>query len=115
MPYCNTQAMQLHLAEISRHVEPGAHAIVILDQAGWHTTEKLVAPANLTLVCLPPKCPELNPAENVWQFLRQRFLSNRVFRDYQHIVDACTDAWNALIEQPWRIMLIGLRKWCHAS
>jgi hypothetical protein len=58
MPYCNTQAMQLHLAEISRHVEPGAHAIVILDQAGWHTTEKLVVPANLTLVCLPPKCPE---------------------------------------------------------
>ncbi len=102
MPTCNTQALQLHLAEISRHVEPGAHAIVILNQAGWHTAAKLDIPATLTLICLPPKCPELNSAENVWQFLRQRYLSNWVFRDDQHIVDVCVETWNALIDQHLR-------------
>ena len=66
MPRCDTEAMALHLEEIARAVEPGAHAVVLLDQAGWHTTEALTVPANITLMPLPPRCPELNPAENVW-------------------------------------------------
>jgi hypothetical protein len=44
--------------------------VLIRDQAGWHLSDKLVAPPNITLVPLPPKCPELNPVENVWQFIR---------------------------------------------
>ena len=71
--------MSLHLAEISQAVSPGAHAVVLLDQAGWHTSPKLNVPANLSLLALPPKSPELNPTENVWQLLRDNWLSNRVF------------------------------------
>ena len=67
----------------------------------------------LTLVPLPPKCPELNPVENVWQFIRDNWLSNRVFRCYDDIVDHCCHAWNRLVEQPWTIMSIGLRDWAH--
>ena len=59
--------MTLHLKEIAQAVAPGAHALVLVDQAGWHQSKKLVIPANITLVPLPPRSPELNPMENVWQ------------------------------------------------
>ena len=71
MPWCDTHAVTAHLAEISAMVEPGAHAVVILDQAGWHMSKALVVPENITLLPLPlplpPRSPELNPVENVWQ------------------------------------------------
>jgi len=91
--------MNLHLAEIARNVAPGAHAVLLLDQAGWHMTDKLNVPPNVTIMPLPAKCPELNPQENVWQFLRDNRLSNRVFKSYDDIVDHCCDAWNSLVEQ----------------
>jgi hypothetical protein len=69
-PHCNTQAMNLHLQEIGKAVARGRHAVLLLDQAGWHMSAKLAVPANVTLVALPPKCPELNPTENVWRLMR---------------------------------------------
>jgi len=79
LPWCNSTTMALQLEEISQAVSPGAHAVVLLDQAGWHTSTKLKVPANISLLPLPPKAPELNPQENVWQYLRGNWLSNRVF------------------------------------
>ena len=79
--------MQWHLEEISSQVSPGAHAVVILDQAGWHGSNKLLIPANITLLHLPPRAPELNPVENVWQFLRDNWLSNTIFKSYDQIVE----------------------------
>ena len=111
LPRCNTEAMTLHLAEISARVAPGRHAALVVDQAGWHLSAGLVVPANITIVPLPAKCPELNPQENVWQFLRDNWLSNRVFTSYDNIVDHCCFAWNKLVEQPWTIMSIGQRDW----
>ena len=105
--------MSLHLAEIAAEVAPGGHAVLILDQAGWHLSKRLAVPKNITLVALPPKCPELNPVENVWQFLRENWLSNRVFTSYEDLLDHCCDAWNRLVDQPWKIMSIGLRDWAH--
>jgi transposase len=113
MPVCNTEAMNLHIVEIAAEVAPGAHAIVILDQAGWHMSNRLNVPDNITLMPLPPKCPELNPVENLWQFMRDNWLSNRVFNSNKNIVDHCCYAWNSLIDQPWRIMSIGLRQWAY--
>ena len=104
LPRCNTEGMTLHLAEISAAVAPGAHAVLILDQAGWHISAGLVIPANITLLPLPAKCPELNPVENVWQFMRDNWLSNRIFKSYDDILDHCCFAWNRLTDQPWRIM-----------
>jgi hypothetical protein len=111
LPACHTGAMQLHLDEIASQVTPGAHAILILDQAGWHTARALAVPANITLLPLPPRAPELNPVENVWQFMRQNWLSNRVFRTYEDILNHCCQAWRKLLDQPWKIMSIGLRDW----
>ena len=114
LPWCNTHAMNLHLAEISAAVSKDAHAVLIVDQAGWHLTPKLKTPDNITILPLPPRAPELNPVENVWQFMRDNWLSNRVFRNYDEIVALCCNAWNKLIDQPWRIMSIGSRDWANA-
>jgi transposase len=103
--------MNLHLAAISADVTPGRHAALLLDQAGWHLSAKLAVPDNITIVPLPAKCPELNPQENVWQFMRDNWLSNRVFKGYDDIVAHCCAAWNDLIDQPWRIRSIGKREW----
>ena len=92
LPFCNSDAMDLHLQEISRTVAPGAH-----------------------ILTLPPRAPELNPVENVWQFMRDNWLSNRVFKSHDDIVDHCCDAWNKLVDQPWTIMSIGHREWAHRS
>ena len=100
MPYADTDMMQLHLDEISRNVAEGAHAVLLLDRAGWHTTGKLDVPENITPIFLPSRAPELNPVENVWQYLRQNWLSNTVFENYDAIVDAACDAWRKLIAQP---------------
>jgi putative transposase len=104
LPACNTEAMNLHLAEIAAAVAPAAHAVLLVDQAGWHMSTRLVVPANITIIALPPKCPELNPVENVWQFMRDNWLSNRIFKSYDDLVDHCCEAWNKLVDQPWRIM-----------
>ena len=111
LPVCNSEAMQLHLNAIAGKVSPGAHAIVILDQAGWHGAKDLRVPTNISLLPLPPRSPELNGQENVWQFVRQNWLSNRVFQCFDDIVGHCCDAWNALIEQPWKIMSLAGRTW----
>ena len=113
MPRCTTEAMVHHLDEISATVIPGAHAVLLLDQAGWHTTKTLPVPDNITLLPLPARSPELNPVENVWQFMRENWLGNRIFASYEAILDHCCEAWNKLIAQPWRIMSIGLRQWIH--
>lgn len=126
MPYADTNAMQTHLDEISRKVAKGAHAALVLDRAGWHTTDKLKVPRNITLILLPSRSPELNPAfakrrrftvargvENIWQYLRANWLSNRVFESYDDIIDAACQAWNKLIALPAVITSIGMRQWAH--
>jgi hypothetical protein len=113
LPRCNTAAMNLHLQEISAVIARGAHAIILIDQAGWHLSKALQIPDNMTMLPLPPKSPELNPVENIWQFIRDNWLSNRVFKSYNDILDHCCFAWNRLTDEPWRIMSIGLRDWAH--
>jgi len=113
LPKANTAMMQLHLEEISRNVAAHAHAVVLMDRAGWHKTDKLKLPKNLTIILLPSRSPELNPVENVWQYLRHNWLSNTVFDDYQAILDAGCEAWNRLVARPETIMSIGLRDWAH--
>ena len=102
--------MAAHLKEISAHVAPEAHAVLLLDQAGWHMSRRLDVPDDITLL---PRAPEVNPVETVWQVLRDNWSSNRVFGSYDDIVAPCCDAWNRLVEQPWTIMSIGLRDWAN--
>jgi transposase len=111
LPDVNTEAMNRHLSEISRNVQTGAHAVIIIDGAGWHKANDLVIPANISLLPLPPYSPELNAQENIWQYLRQNFLAGRIFETYDDIVDACCKAWNALTAETGRIQSIATRDW----
>ena len=99
----NTEAMNLMLEEVSLAVTPGAHAALLIDGAGWHVSSDLVVPANLTLVPLPPYSPELNAIEKLWQFMRDNFLSHRLFADLNAILDAGCHAWNQIRAEKGRI------------
>ena len=115
MPYANTEAMNKHLEEISKAVSPGAHAVLIHDGAGWHGSSDLVMPANITPITLPPYSPELNPVENIWEYLRKNKLANRIYETYEDIVEACCEAWNALMATPECIASIAYRGWAKVS
>jgi putative transposase len=116
LPAANAAMMNLHLAEISSQVAAGAHAIVVMDGAGWHETGgELCLPANITPLHLPPYAPELNPVENVWAFLRSNKLANRVYETYDDILDACSDAWTWLTGQPECITAIASRPWAQVT
>ena len=111
LPFADTAAMNRHLAEIGGCVRPGAHGVLLLDGAGWHTAKGLRVPANLTLVRLPSYSPELNPVENVWEYLRENQLSLRVWPDQAAVVESCCADWNALMSLPERITSITTRTW----
>jgi len=115
-PAANTEMMNLHLAEISTQVAEGAIAVLTCDGAGWHQPGgELVVPDNIVLLRLPPYSPELNPMENVWDYLRQNKLCALVWDSYDDIVEACKTAWNWLIADPERITSIGSREWACVS
>jgi len=93
--------MNLHLKWISEHVRQGpggdlVRVVLILDRAGWHTSPRLKVPENITLLHQPSYSPELNPVENLWHWLRSHNLSNRVYRDTDHLYVAAAQAWNTL-------------------
>jgi len=115
LPHANTEAMQLHLDEISATVAAGAHAVLILDRAGWHTSGKLDMPDNITPIWLPSRAPELNPVENVCQHLRQNWLANTVFETFDDIIEPICHASNQLTAQPETIASIGRRNWAHVG
>jgi hypothetical protein len=98
MPRVNIAAMNQHLEEISRAVTAGAHAALVVDGAGWHRPGgDLKVPSNITLIPLPPYTPELNPVENIWQYLRGNKLSLNVWQTYDEIMKTCCDAWKFFI------------------
>jgi len=111
VPYIGTVAMQEHLNEISKQVPPGRHAVILVDRAAWHMGKKLKIPKNISLLPQPPYSPELNSCEQIWQFLRNHYLSNRCFDGYDDIVDACVEAWNNFVALPGKIKSLCSRSW----
>jgi transposase len=116
MPTVNAEAMNEHLKEISTQVAPGAHAVLVLDGAGWHQRGgELKVPDTMTLLSLPPYAPELNPMELVWEYLRGNKLCALVWDTYDTIIEACRNAWQFLIDDPARIRSIGTREWASVN
>ncbi|TDG02839.1 IS630 family transposase, partial [Paracraurococcus ruber] len=116
MPHVSAEAMSLHLAEIASQVTADAHAVVVLDGAGWHQTGgRLRVPDNITLLRLPPYAPELNPIENLWEYLRANLLSFRIWDSYEAILEACCTAWNTLAADRSRLASITTRNWASVS
>ena len=111
LPVVSTAAMQAMLDELAKAVAPKAHAVVLMDQTGWHRAHALTVPDNLSLLFLPPYSPELNVIERVWLHLKERYLSHRVWPDYDDILDAVCEAWNKLIDEPDRIRSLTNADW----
>ena len=104
MPTANTDMMNIHVADLSEQIHPQAHALLVIDQAGWHTSKGLQVPHNTTVILLPPYSPQLNPVELIRRYLRQRFLSNRTYLDRPALEQAVGTAWNRLTERPNRLI-----------
>ncbi len=111
LPDKDTSMMQLFLDELSKTIPAGKHAVLVTDQAGWHKTPKLVIPKNISFVFLPPYSPELNSIEQLWQQLKQRWLSNRCFKDYKEIMLAAASAWKAFTSVSGAIKNLCSRSW----
>ena len=111
MPEVGIEAMNAHLAAISQNVGAGAIAVLVLDKAGWHTSARLTLPDNIVLLPLPPYAPELDPVENVWEFMRQNWFGHQVWPSYKAVVDAWCEAWNKLMQMPQRIASLTRREW----
>ncbi|MFY7842541.1 MAG: IS630 family transposase [Rhabdochlamydiaceae bacterium] len=109
--YANKDRMGIHLGYIFSQIPSGRHAVVVLDNSGWHTTKKWPNFQNLTLLALPAASPELNPCEQVWKYLRRTRLSNRTFKDEEELLDACSDAWNELTDEPAQVSSLTSRSW----
>jgi len=115
MPLVNSDAMEHHLKEISKRISKGKHGVIILDRAGWHRSRRLEIPKNISLLMLPAYSPELNPVEQVWNYLRQRYLSNRAFKNYEEIESSCIKAWNNFADNSDLIQSIAHRQWASLS
>lgn len=113
LPQTNTAAMELYLEEVAKQLAPGHHAVMVMDRAPWHTTLQLKVPDNMTCVFLPAYSPELNPVELVWLQLRQGWLANRCYDNYEAIVDACCQAWNEFTQVPKAITQLCNRSWAN--
>lgn len=111
LPRISVAGMNLLLGEIAAQVPERTHAVVLIDNAGWHIADSVVVPPNLTLAHLPPYSPELNAIEKVWQYLRDRYLSGRLFTSMPVIIDACCDAWNRLVAETGRIKSLADYAW----
>lgn len=96
MPYVDTESFNIFLQALSSSLKPGEHAVLIMDQAGWHVSKGVRMPTNITPLLLPPYSPELNPIENLWHYLKSHYLSNRAYADYDELLDVGGDAWRAL-------------------
>jgi len=132
LPHVNVDAMTIHLVEISRSVTHDAHAVLVLNQASWHTSPKLTVPENISLLPLASYAPELNSVEQVWArlaegsgrrsrmewqdggYLHANFLGHRVWNSYKVVVGACCDAWNKLMNMPQHLASITRRTWARA-
>jgi hypothetical protein len=111
MPYADTDAMQVFLDRFSKTIAADEHVAMIADQAGWHVSNNLKVPPNISLVRLPPYSPELNPVERLWLYLKERFLSHRLLDDYDAIVDAAEAAWKRLTAETGRVTSLCSYSW----
>lgn len=112
LPLVNTAAMNLALAEFARDMGAGAdkHILLVLDNAGWHSSQQLVVPTGIELIYLPAATPELQPAERLWPLLREA-VANRTFATLDTLQDALIDRCLGLADQPAMIQTYTRYHW----
>ncbi len=110
LPWMTAQTMSQFLAHTSA-MFPCDHCILFLDQAGWHIARELRTPPNLQLELLPPWSPELNPVESIWDYLRDHYTGNRVFRSLSEVEASVCAGLSALHRAPDQVRSITGYRW----
>ncbi len=87
LPYANTEMMNLFLQEVAQDFKD-FFVIMLVDQAGWHKSKKLIIPANVRLIPQPPHSPELNPVEHLWEDLRENAMPNAAYKSLDQVEQA---------------------------
>jgi transposase len=106
LPELNTAVVNLFLEQFSQQLGPGVHAVLLWDNAGYHTSKGLVVPSNVSLIGLVPYSPELNPVENLWHYLRAHYWSHGVYPDYDTLLAVATETWRKVCLDPEKIRSI---------
>lgn len=110
LPHVNSECMQVFLDEVAlRH--PNDNIVMVLDGAGWHKSQSFVLSENMKLHFLPPYSPELNPAEHLWDELREKHFHNRVFESIDVLEDHLVDALRAMENNTERVASITRWPW----
>lgn len=94
LPKCNTDCFQLYLDEFSRQ-DPQEFKIIFLDNGAFHKSKALEIPPNIELVFIPPYTPELNPAEKIWRYLKDR-IANKIHASLDDLSDTVAGLVNGL-------------------
>ncbi|MBV9248449.1 MAG: IS630 family transposase [Acetobacteraceae bacterium] len=110
LPEANAALMSLFLAEVSRRYRD-QFIFLVLDGAGWHRAGELVVPANVRLQSLPARSPELNPAEHLWDELREKWLGNRLFNSQQAVDQQVAQGLAALENDAARVTSLAGFDW----
>ena len=110
LPWVNTETMSMFLTMVSaRHEDE--FVIMVMDQAGWHVASGLEVPHNMRLVFLPPYSPEINPAEHIWDTLRENSIGNTVFSSLDAADKALSQGLLSLELDPQRMQSLTGFKW----
>jgi len=110
LPWVSAETMSLFLSEVAqRHAEE--FIVMVMDQAGWHIAGDLAVPQNMRLIFLPPYSPELNPAEHLWESLREDCFANHVFANLDAVESALISGLVALESNPTRTRSMTGFKW----
>ena len=98
LPDMYTDVLSLFFAEISQR-HPEELVVIVLDGAPCHRSGELMIPGNIRLVTLPPYSPELNPAEHLWEELREKWFWNETFKSMTAVKKTLVDALISLESQ----------------
>jgi transposase len=99
LPWANTEMMNIFLKQVAEDFSD-YFILMLTDQAGWHTSRKLQVPENIMLIKLPPRSPELNPAEHVWEEIREKNFANKALKDLDEVEDNLCLGLNGLASNP---------------
>jgi transposase len=110
LPWVNASTMSMFLATVSQR-HPDEYIVMVMDQAGWHIAHELEVPKNMRLVLLPPYSPEINPAEHIWDALRENCIGNTVFASLDAADKALSKGLRSLESDPERMQSLTGFEW----
>ena len=114
LPEVSIGAMKVFLEELSQ-AYPEDYLVVVMDRAAWHTGSRLTLPPNMCLEWLPPYSPECNPAEHLWDMLREKYFCNHLFRSLEHVEKVLMEALHEFWKLPRMIQSLTLFPWIKSS